>query len=82
MQAAPKIFEVHLTEKEMQMIVYAVTGFYRRITAEKRQISPEQTAIVLNAFKKFKAVVDNTIHVPPLVGPDGAEIDSQNSNTP
>lgn len=57
--SVPKTYEIHLTKEEMQMVINAVTGFYRVMEREKTAISPEQTAQVLNAFMKMKKVIDD-----------------------
>lgn len=75
-----KTYTIELTESEMQMIIYAVTGFYRRTNQEKLKISPHQTALILNAFHKMKRIVDiNQLHTPPLVSI--GELDGEDSST-
>lgn len=72
-----KVYTFELTEAEAQMIIYAVTGFYRRVNLEKLKISPHQTALILNAFHRMKKVIDSqSLHTPPLVSPE--EIDGEN----
>lgn len=49
-----KVYLVRLTEREMQCLAHACAGFYRVANREKLNISPEQSAGIVNALGKMK----------------------------
>lgn len=49
------LYTVELSEREMQCIANACSGFYRVVAMEGRVISPEQSLAITNALGKMKA---------------------------
>lgn len=47
-------YTLKLTEAEMQAVSNGIAGFYRVVNREKRQISAEQTGLILNVMDKFR----------------------------
>lgn len=53
-----KEYAVKLTEKEMQCIANALSGFFNRLAAEKKKPSEEYAMNLMSALNKFKAATD------------------------
>lgn len=49
-----KVYDVQLSEKEMQAIASVCTGFVNRLTEENRKLSDLTAASMVNALEKFK----------------------------
>lgn len=52
-----KRYNVKMTEKEMQLITYAIAGFYNVANREKLEISPEQTVSIQKTLMRWKDII-------------------------
>ena len=55
---AAKIYQVKLTEREMQTLANAVAAFYNVANREDAEINPVQTATLQGVMEKFKRAIE------------------------
>lgn len=52
-----RIYRFEFSESECQLIIHAVTGYYKSVAAAGGQVNPSQTIKILSAFEKMKKAI-------------------------